>query len=160
MPANNSRSVMKFCISQRRPLGVPIYKRLGRIIQHLNGIPVLYDLSLPTDSHQRLRGRGLVNVDNKDDLVGCRITGEIFCPSPFEMSFHTFWLNRRGMILLTMGLLDEFTSEKLMPNASYIQPIHFKTWKSLIRRGVGLKKSIRVDGHATGDVKCNQLVTF
>lgn len=115
---------MKHLIAERRPEGVAAKTRLGRIVGQLDTLSVKYDLNSPADAHHRLKGRGSIHVDAEDELVGCRISGEIFQPNPFEMAFHSFWLTRRGMILLVMGLLDEFREEKLMPNAAFIQTVH------------------------------------
>jgi hypothetical protein len=46
-------------------------------------------------------------VDIESHQVRCHVVGEVFRPSPFEFAFHSFWLTRRGMIMIVASLLAE-----------------------------------------------------
>ena len=116
---------MKSFITQQRPQGLDSRTRLGRIIKRLDGVTVSYCLRTPARVPHQLVGRGTLRIEADAQMVWCRVTGEIFYPNPFELAFHSFWLTRRGMILLVVCLLDEETPESQV-RESFIQPLHFR----------------------------------
>ena len=81
--------------------------RLGRIISRMDRVGVAYRLPFPSDNERLLAGRGTLHVDVEDHQVQSQVVGEVFRPSPFEFAFHSFWLTRRGMIMMVASLLDE-----------------------------------------------------
>jgi hypothetical protein len=69
-----------------------------------------------------LVGWGKLAVESVAGMQWCRIVGEVFRPSPFEFQFHSFWLTRRGMILVIAGLLDLRDAQDRSAGEVYIQP--------------------------------------
>jgi hypothetical protein len=101
---------MKTLLTPDRPEGVAVGTRLGRIIFRLDRVGVVYHLPVPSDNERFLDGRGTLHVDIEDHQVRCHVVGEVFRPSPFEFAFHSFWLTRRGMIMIVACLLAEKSS--------------------------------------------------
>ena len=114
---------MKPFISQRQPEGLPAGTRLGKIIIRLNRVNVGYQLRTSSEGGRRLTGWGTLHVETANGLVWCRVAGEVFRPSEYEFAFHTFWLTRRGMILVVAGLLEERRPQERNPEENFIQPV-------------------------------------
>jgi hypothetical protein len=108
--------MINLLISARRVEGMAEGARLGRIFTRLDRAEVEYRLQIPGDIKRHLSGRGNLRVEIRNGQVWCRVAGGVFRPSPFEFSFHSFWLTRRGMILVVIGLL-----EKRPPDAPFIR---------------------------------------
>jgi len=117
---------MKLLICPRRPEGLPVGTRLGRIIRRLDGVSVGYQLRFSAENNERLAGWGNLRVQTSEGLVWCRVAGEVFRPSEYEFGFHSFWLTRRGMILVVTGLLEERKPQERRAEETFIQPVfHF-----------------------------------
>jgi hypothetical protein len=71
----------------------------------MDRVGVVYSLPVPGDNERLLAGRGTLHVDIEHQQVQSQVVGEVFCPSPFEFAFHSFWLTRRGMIMIVASLL-------------------------------------------------------
>jgi hypothetical protein len=91
-------------ISSRRPNGVSISTRLGRIIAHLDQASVVYQLPVAGEAGSTVSGTGNLRTEKRGDQLHCRVAGDVFRSDPFAIAFHSFWLTRRGMILLVAGL--------------------------------------------------------
>ena len=92
-------------ISLRRPKGVTISTRLGRIIARLDQVSVVYQLPVEGESGSYISGTGNMRVEKREDQLQCRVAGDVFRPNAFQSAFHSFGLTRRGMILLVASLV-------------------------------------------------------
>lgn len=92
-------------ISSRRPKGVIVSTRLGKIIARLDQVRVVYQLPEAGEAGSRIIGTGNLRIEKREDQLQCRVVGDVFRPNPFEFGFHSFWLTRRGMILLVVSLV-------------------------------------------------------
>jgi len=92
-------------ISPRRPKGVAMSTRLGRIITRLDQVSVSYQLPISGKFGTYISGTGKMRAEKREDQIQCRVEGDVFRPNPFEFAFHSFWLTRRGMILLVASLV-------------------------------------------------------
>ena len=98
----------KLLISPLRPQGVPGATKLGRIIAKLDQAAIAYRLPVAGENGTYISGTGTMRVEKRDDrTIFARVSGDVFRPSSFEYSFHAFWLTRRGMILLVIGLITD-----------------------------------------------------
>lgn len=114
---------MKLLICQRRSEGVAAGSRLGAIVRRLEGVSVAYQLWISAVGGRRLAGWGNLRVEASERLVFCRVAGEVFRPSEYEFVFHSFWLTRRGMIVVVAGLLEERPPQERTAEETFIQPI-------------------------------------
>jgi len=114
---------LKPLICQSRSEGVAAGTRLGAIIRRMGGLSVGYQLWISAEANRRLAGWGNLRVEVLDGLVFCRVAGEVFRPSEYEFVFHSFWLTRRGMILVVAGLLEERAPQERTAGETFIQPI-------------------------------------
>lgn len=129
-------------IDSRPPKGLRPGSRLARVIRGLDGARVAYRLIIPDGEHI-LGGSGKLQVEPVDGLLGCRVLGEVFLPNRFEFCFHSFWLTRRGMIVLALGTATMEDAGASAPTGSLIQPVDWhgesvaaaKEWVEKARKG-------------------------
>jgi hypothetical protein len=114
---------MKPLISAHVPEGLAATTHLGKLIARMDGITVAYRLWIPPGGERQLAGWGTLNLKSSEGRITCRVSGEVFRPSPFEFVFHNFWLTRRGMILVVTGLLEDRTPQSRDSLETFIQPV-------------------------------------
>jgi hypothetical protein len=107
-------------LAARRPAGIPDRSRLARIMAKLDGVRVRYRFWIGAGSRHELAGVGRLQVRPAAGQLWCRVAGELHRPSPVEYAFHSFWLTRRGQILLVASLLDHRAPPA---RAASIQPV-------------------------------------
>jgi hypothetical protein len=89
----------------------------------MDRVIVAYCVYIGTDGDHKLTGWGTLHVESDDGLVCCRVSGEVQRPSPFVLILHSFWLTRRGMIVLATNLLEERAPQTRAASESFIQPV-------------------------------------
>jgi hypothetical protein len=92
-------------ISSRRPKGVTISTWLGKIVARLDQVSIVYQLPVSGEAGSCISGTGNLRIEKREDQLQCRVAGDVFRSNPFEFAFHSFWLTRRGMILLVVTLV-------------------------------------------------------
>ena len=110
-------------ISDRRPTAVGERTRLGLIVGGLDSVAVAYRLRMDAGGGRELAGWGRLRVESNAGWLWCRVVGEVFRPSPVEYGFHSFWLTRRGMILVVANLLEDRAPPARPPQEIFIQPV-------------------------------------
>lgn len=116
-------SLEKPLIVARRPRGVRAGTRLGRLIRGMDNVAVAYCVPAGTDGNRRLAGWGRLHVEVADGFLRCRVAGEVQRPSPFEFVLHSFWVTRRGMIVVAANLLEERAPQSRPESETFIQPV-------------------------------------
>jgi hypothetical protein len=109
-------------IASRPPKGLRLGTRLAKVIARLDGTRVRYHLPMAVGGRV-LAGGGRLQVERVNDTIGCRMLGDLFLPSSFEFCFHSFWLTRRGMIVLALGTAAMADAGASPPAGSLIQPV-------------------------------------
>lgn len=111
-------------IASRPPKGLRPGTRLARVIAGLDGVRVRYQVAMP-EGGRNLAGSGRLQLERVNDTTGCRVLGEVFLPSGFEFCFHSFWLTRRGMIVLALGTATMADADAPPLTGNHIQPVEW-----------------------------------
>lgn len=113
----------KLLISARRPAGIAVRTRLAQIVGKMDGVMVCYRFWIGTNPSHAVTGCGQLRVKSAEGLLWVRVAGEVSRVSGVEFVFHSFWLTRRGMILLVADLLEERTPPTRTVPETFIQPV-------------------------------------
>ncbi len=108
-------------ISARRPAGIAVRTRLAQIVGKMDGVTVCYRFWIGANPRHEVTGYGQLRVKSGEGLLWVRVAGEVSRVSGVEFVFHSFWLTRRGMILLAASLLEERTPQTWTAQETFIQ---------------------------------------
>jgi hypothetical protein len=116
-------STTKALISARRPAGIAVRTRLAQIVGKMDGVMVRYRFWIGTNHHHEVTGCGQLRAQSAEGLLWIRVAGEVSRVSGVEFVFHSFWLTRRGMILLVANLLEERTPQTWVAQETFVHSV-------------------------------------
>jgi hypothetical protein len=108
-------------IDCRRPDGIGVASRLGRLIRRLDRATLAYRVQ--ANPSRMLCGWGHLAVQVAEDRIWCRVLGEVQRPNPYEFLLQSFWLTRRGIAVTLINALEGRNPGDRPAEEHFIQPV-------------------------------------
>ena len=123
--------------------GLGLRTPLARVLSTMDGLRISYHVPLPS-GERRIEGTGTLKVQTIQYSLECRVQGDGFLRSAVEYCFHSFWLTRRGRVLLALGMADTEGPGGIPLTGHYIVPVDWpresvaaaREWMKKTRRRV------------------------